>query len=260
MNTRRPKVLHADDNPRVLSFVGPELIAAGFEYVSVNSGTEALAKVETEHPDMVVLDVMLGDTNLNGLDVCKKIREAGHKVPVIFLTVRDRADDSGTMKRAFSVGGTDYVSKREELRRIEERMGLIPTEFLERKSDVDELLTRIRAHLAEKLPTTEYNNGLKIDFESEHAYVQKSGEWKKVNLSAAQFRILRTLAINEGKGVTKTALLDIAGGQSDGDGDRALQSHIYRLRELIEPDPRNPLFVLTYHRIGYRFGGNKSTE
>ena len=93
MSPTLPKILHVDDNPNVISFVGPELRSAGFTYVSAASGSEALAKMESERPDMVVLDVMLSDPALGGLDVCKKIREAGHKVPVIFLTVKDRTDE-----------------------------------------------------------------------------------------------------------------------------------------------------------------------
>lgn len=244
----------------MISFVGPELRAAGFEYVSATSGHQGLAKIETEQPDVIVLDVMLGDPNMGGLDVCRKLRQSGHEIPVIFLTVKDRADEAGTMMRAFSVGGTDFVSKREELKRIEQSMGLIPTEFLERKSDIDELLTRIKAHLVQKLPVTEYVEGLKIDFEGERVYARRDGEWSPVYLTGGQFRILRSLAISEGKGVTKTALLHAAGGQSGIDRDRALQSHIYRLRELVEPDPRRPLFVLALHGIGYRFGGTKVAD
>ena len=260
MSSTPPKVLHVDDNPNVISFVGPELRSAGFNYVSASSGNEALAKMESERPDMVVLDVMLGDPALGGLDVCRKIRETGYKVPVIFLTVKDRTDESSTMTQAFSVGATDYVTKREELRRIEQSMGLIPTEFLERKSDIDELITRIKVHLHEKLPTTEYDNRLRIDFETERVQIKSDGEWESVKLSEAQFRILSTLAISEGKGVTKTVLLGSAGGDhTDVDSDRALQSLIYRLRELVEPDPRNPMFIITYHRFGYRFGGSRTS-
>jgi DNA-binding response OmpR family regulator len=258
------KILHVDDNPNVISFVGPELRSAGFNYVSASSGYEALAKMESERPDMVVLDVMLGDPAFGGLDVCRIIRETGHKVPVIFLTVKDRTDESSTMTQAFSVGATDYVTKREELMRIEQSMGLSPTEFLERKSDIDELITRIKAHLHEKLPTTEYDNRLRIDFETEQVQIKSDdtdSEWQSVKVSEAQFRILSTLAISGGKGVTKTVLLSSAGGDhTDVDSDRALQSIIYRLRELIELDPRNPTFIITYHRFGYRFGGTRTSN
>jgi DNA-binding response OmpR family regulator len=165
------------------------------------------------------------------------------------------------MRRAFAVGGTDYITKREELRRVEERMGLLPTEFLERKSDVDELITRIKAHLSEHLPPVEFNHVLQINFEHEKVKVRRRGEWRETHLSGAQFRVLQALAINEGKGVTKSALLSAAGSSRDEiDIDRALQSHIYRLRELIEPDPRAPVFILTYHRIGYRFGGTRTSD
>ena len=261
MSPAPPKILHVDDNPNVLSFVGPELRSAGFLYVSASSGNEALAKLETERPDMVVLDVTLGDPAFSGLDVCRKIRETGHKVPVVFLTVKDRTDESGTMRQAFSVGATDYITKREELRRIEQSMGLIPTEFLERKSDIDELITRIKVHLHEKLPVAEYDHRLRIDFETGQIQIRKEGRWKVSKLSEAQFRILRTLAINEGKGVTKTVLLRAAASeQTDIDSDRAIQSLVYRLRELIEPDPRKPTFVITYHRFGYRFGGTRTSD
>ena len=83
MAAKLPTFLHVDDNPSVLSFVGPELQDAGFSYVTASTGLEALHRLETEHPDVVVLDVMLGDSALSGLDVCKKIREDGHRMPAI---------------------------------------------------------------------------------------------------------------------------------------------------------------------------------
>ena len=84
---RRAKILLVDDNPRVRSFVRPALEDAGFACVEAVDGLSALEKVDSEYPDLLVLDIMLGDEGMNGLDVCKKIRKKGIRTPVIFLTI-----------------------------------------------------------------------------------------------------------------------------------------------------------------------------
>lgn len=114
----RPKVLLVDDNPDVRSFVRPALEAAGFDCIEAEDGWAGLVAVDNEAPDLVVLDIMLGDEDMNGLDVCKKIRERGSAIPVIFLTIKDRTEEPGYMAQAFRLGGDDYISKREELRRV----------------------------------------------------------------------------------------------------------------------------------------------
>ena len=255
MDSPSRKVLHVDDNPNVRSFVEPVLRSAGFDYVAASDGHEALAKLESESPDIVVLDILLRDPDFGGLDVCKRIRESGSTVPVIFLTVKDRTEDASILTRAFTIGGTDFVSKREELRRIESSLGLVPTEVLDRKSDLDELVARINAHLPHTLPTMEFKPGLRIDFGRGLVEVLEHGAWRVADLSHSQFRILQALAINEGRGVSKRALLNAAGvDTSEVDIDRTIQSHIWRLRQQIEPEPSKPVYILTYHRIGYRLG------
>ncbi|HZA25200.1 MAG TPA: response regulator, partial [Dehalococcoidia bacterium] len=141
------KILLVDDNQSIRSFVRPALEDAGFLCIEAEDGWSALDVLDSEAPDLVVLDIMLGDEDMSGLDVCKKIRERGLHVPVIFLTIKDRTEEPAYMQQAFRLGGDDYISKREELRRVEERMGLSPTEFLEHKSDIEELVARIKARL-----------------------------------------------------------------------------------------------------------------
>ena len=142
MDSKRPKILVVDDNPRVRSFLKPALEKEGFDCVEAEDGWTAIMMVEEECPDLVVLDILLGDERMGGLDVCKKIRQNGLRIPIIFLTIKDRAEDAYFMRRAFQLGGDDYISKREELRRIEQRMGISPSELLDRKSDIDELLAQ----------------------------------------------------------------------------------------------------------------------
>ena len=227
---------------------------AGFDYVAAVDGWQGLDLLESERPDAVVLDIMLGDPDFNGLDVCKKIRESGSNVPVIFLTVKDRADDPWFMDRAFSLGGDDYVAKREELHRIEERMGLVPNEVIDRKSDLDELIARIWARLPRASGPKVYDGHLRVEIANATVEILRDGNWTDASLTATEFSILRTLIENAGKPVAKSALVAATGiDPVEVDVDRALQTHIYRLRKAIEVDSSNPQFIVTYHRVGYRF-------
>ena len=248
MGSRRYKILIVDDNPRVRSFLRPALESAGFVCSEADDGWTALEKVERESPDLVVLDILLGDERMGGLDVCKKVRERGLRTPIIFLTIKDRAEDSYYMERAFQLGGDDYISKREELHQLEQSMGLSPTELQDRKSDVQELLARIRARLPDLDSTQEVNYFLRIDTVTQLVEVKREGQWQQVYLTLTESSVLKALLAGRGRPVGKVRLMDVA----DVDGESSLQNHIWRLRQKLEPDPRTPCYVLTYHGIGYR--------
>ncbi len=239
-----------DDNPNVRSFVRPALEDAGFDCIEAADGWEALDEVESEAPDLVVLDIMLGDEDMNGLDVCKKIRERGLRVPVIFLTIKDRTEEPGYMEQAFRVGGDDYISKREEMRRVEARMGLTPTEFLERKSDIEELLARIKARLPERDSIREFDNYLRIDLAEQQVFINHGDSWEEVRLAPKEFSLLEALMKNIGRPVGLRQLIGAAGLEGE---KGALYNHFYKLRQKLERDPQTPRYIQTYHKIGYRF-------
>lgn len=246
----RPKVLLVDDNPDVRSFVRPALEAAGFDCIEAEDGWSALEVVDNEAPDLVVLDIMLGDEDMNGLDVCKKVRERGLATPVVFLTIKDRTEEPGYMAQAFRLGGDDYISKREELRRVEERMGLPPTEMLERKSDIEELVARIKARLPEANPVEEFNDYLRVDLASQRVYLKNTGDWREVRLAPKEFSLLEVLVKNGGRPVGIRQLISAADLEGE---EGALYNHFYKLRQKLERDPQNPQYIQTYHKIGYRF-------
>jgi len=250
----RSKILLVDDNPSVRSFVRPALEDAGFICIEAEDGWSALDAVDLESPDLVVLDIVLREDGMNGLDVCKKIREKGLTVPVIFLTIKDRTEEPGYMEQAFRLGGDDYVSKREELRRVEQRMGLPPTEFLERKSDIEELLARIKARLPEVDAVKEFDNYLRIDLLSQRVYLNGAAEWREVRLAPKEFALLEVLVKHAGRPVGIRQLISAAGLEGE---EGALYNHFYKLRQKLEPDPQNPHYILTYHKIGYRFQGSE---
>ena len=249
MDSKRAKILLVDDNPRVRSFLRPALEGAGFDCLETEDGWTALTIVEEECPDLVVLDILLGDERMGGLDVCKRIREKGIGTPIIFLTIKDRAEDPYFMRRAFQLGGDDYISKREELRHIEQRMGLNPSEFLDRKSDIDELLARIKVRLHHEETGQQSDDYLRVDLGSRLIEVKREDQWREVHLTSTELSLLEKLLRKPGHPVGKVQLMAAAGI----DGEGSLQNHILRLRRKLEPDPENPCYLLTYHGLGYRF-------
>lgn len=249
ISEKRAKILLVDDNPRVRSFVKPALEDAGFNCVEAEDGWSALERIQTEKPDLVVLDIMLGDDEMNGLDVCKEIRKRGSRIPVVFLTIKDRRDNPRYLERAFQLGADDYVTKREELRQLEERMGIVPTEFITRKSDIEELLSRIKARLDVTDSKQEFNGYLRFNLSRQQVMAKREGQWQDVHLTNTEFGILSLLIKANGKPVGKAQIMDTV----DIDGEGSLQNHIWRLRSKIEPVPEEPTYILTYHSIGYRF-------
>ena len=249
ISNMRAKILLVDDNVRVRSFVRPALEDAGFDCIEAEDGLTALEKVDKDHPDLLVLDIMLGDDSLNGLDVCKKIRRKGIRIPVIFLTIKDRIEDSRYIERAFQLGGDDYITKREELKRLEKTMGLPPTEFLGQKSDTEELIARIKARIKFVEPEREFDDYLRIDLVNQQISIKRGGQWQVVHLTTTEFNVLKALVKASGRPIGKTQLMDM----TNVDGEASLQNHIWRLRSKIELIPETPKYILTYHGVGYRF-------
>jgi DNA-binding response OmpR family regulator len=256
MKTVQPKVLVVDDNPAIRSYIKPALNEAGFECIEAGDGWSALEKVCDEYPDLVVLDIMLGDDEMTGLDVCKEIRKRGFSTPVVFLTIKDRLVDSSYFERAFSLGGDDFVAKRQELKLLEQEMGIPETEFARRKSDIRELVTRISARLKICRPIKEFDDYLRVDLEKKQVFVNRQDSWREVRMTACEYDILKLLIEQPGMPVGKGRLMSSA--HIDGDG--SLQPHIWRLRQKIEPVPEAPHYIVTYHGLGYRFQKQEQME
>ena len=251
------KILFVDDKANVRSFVGPAIIAAGCRFIEAADGPTALFLIEEEKPDLIILDIMLDDPDFGGLDICKELRSSGNQTPVIFLTVKDRAEDPRFLQRAFSLGADDYITKREELLQIENGMGIPPTEYLESKSDVEELLARIQARLPQSRPAVaemrerSFGDSLHVDFDTGLVRVMRDSGWEEETLTLTELEIFRLLADRRNRPVGRIQIVDTV----DREGtmtERSLESHIHRLRQKIEPDPRNPVYIITVQRIGYR--------
>ena len=221
------KVLIADDNPNILSFIQPALEREGYKVVTANDGNEALYKWESEHPDVIILDIEMPDPN--GLAVCREIRDRGDPVPILFLTVRDSISD---LEIGFVLGASDYMTK---------------------PFDIRELLARVKARLPP--PIQEFDDYLRLDANRRIVSVHLKKTWKAVDLTPREFDLLMYLINNAGRPIGRTALLEAVFEIPD---DReietkTLERHIWSLRQKIEVDPKDPKYLLNVRGVGYKF-------
>jgi len=221
------KILVADDNANVISFVRPALERAGYQVTTANDGLEALYQAETFDPDLIILDIEMPPPN--GLDVCRQLRERGDETPVIFLTVRDSITD---LELGFQVGANDYVTK---------------------PFDVRELLARIKARLPPQ--SLEFDEYLRLDAARRKVWIQPGGDWQEVSLTPKEFDLLCYLAYNAGRAIGKTTLLEQVFDMPDDLETKTLEKHIWSLRQKLEPDPRSPRYLLNVRGVGYKFEG-----
>jgi len=221
------KILIADDNPHILSFVQPALEKEGYLVATASDGAEALYLWETEHPALLILDIEMPEPN--GLAVCRKIRQESDPVPIIFLTVRDSVSD---LELGFSLGASDYVSK---------------------PFDIRELLARVKARLPP--PVQEFDDYLRVDNLRRMVSVRRGESWGTVDLTPREFELLSYLVNNKGRPIGRTALLEAVfdiPGESDIE-TKTLEKHIWSLRQKIEPNPRDPQYLVNVRGVGYKF-------
>jgi two-component system KDP operon response regulator KdpE len=121
---------------------------------------------------------------------------------------------------------------------------------VERKSDIEELLARIKARLPDANPMEEFNDYLRIDMASQRVYVKNPDDWQEVRLAPKEFALLEVLVKNGGRPVGIRQLISAANLEGE---EGALYNHFYKLRQKLERDPQNPRYIQTYHKIGYRF-------
>jgi DNA-binding response OmpR family regulator len=226
------KILVVEDEEKILNVVKSFLESKGFTVIPAEDGKKALELFDRENISMVLLDLMLPE--LSGEEVCIALRKKS-RVPIIMLTAKS---DEADMLTGLGIGADDYITKPFSLKALYARM-----EAVMRRSGDDNLplLTR-RSYQREDLI---------VDFES-HIILKQSEE---VKLTPNEFKILATLAKYPNKVFTRDELITAALGTEFEGFDRTIDSHIKNLRQKIETDPRNPVYVKTIHGVGYKFGG-----
>ncbi len=221
------KILVVEDEFALNESLRDFLTGEGYETHGVYDGTAALAAFATLEPDLVLLDVMI--PNLNGIEVCAKIRETSG-VPIIMLTALTDQDD---VIRGLEAGADDYVKKPFE-----------PAEFL----------ARVKARLR-PIPTLEGASELSIGpltIDVSGHEVRRDGQ--RISLTPLEFSLLQTLAEKPKQVFSREMLLEKVWGYQYKADTRLVNVHVQRLRSKIEDDPENPTIVVTERGVGYKAG------
>ncbi len=200
------RLLVVDDEDSLLDLVSTALRFAGYRVEAEQSGFDALAHVKSQPPDLIVLDVNLPD--IDGFEVCRRLRRDGHQMPVVFLTARDGMDD---LRTGFRQGGDDYIRK---------------------PFSLEELTLRIEALLrrtAGEAPVPRrMSNGKIILDEDAHLVTVEEVE---VQLSPTEFRLLRYLMLNRDRVLSKDQILDYVWEYDFGGNAGIVETYIGYLRK-----------------------------
>lgn len=226
------KVLIVEDERAMAVALRDGFALEGYEVLAAPDGLQGLAMAEERLPDIIILDVML--PKLSGLDVCRSLRSQGNQIPIIMLTARGQEVDRIL---GLKLGADDYVTK--------------PFSLLELVTRVEAVLRRISGHDGESDPTSCCFGKIRVDFQRHRA--EKDG--RELNLSSREFLLLHFFYKRRGKVVSRDELLDVVWGYDSIPFTRTVDTHVAKLRKKIEEDPAHPRFLLTVHRLGYKFTG-----
>ena len=252
----QPTILYVDDMPENLDYIKWALERNGYRCITVQDGHEAMHEVETSHPDLIILDIELRDPNMNGLDVCKAIREKGIETPIIFLTVRAAIED---LERGLQLAGSgsDYVRKVDELRRYQVEGEQIENyDIALRSGDTRELIARIGATLP--LGPEQLTPDLRMDRRRVVVERLVDDEWLDIHLQPKEYDVLSALVGANGRVVgyweffSRVFQFEFNDTESDQfeASRQLLQTHVYNLRRKIDPEVG---FIKTVPTKGYRF-------
>jgi two-component system KDP operon response regulator KdpE len=226
--TRAARILLVDDEPAIQKSMVPLLKSRGYLVTSAETGRDALTAVETDSPDLVILDLGLPD--IDGIEVCRRLREHS-SIPIVVLSARDAERDKIT---ALDEGADDYVTK---------------------PFSPEELLARVRVALRRVFAEDQFEAGqrriadLTIDFDRRR--VLRGDE--EIRLTPKEFDLLTLFARNQNRVLTHRVILKAIWGPNAVNQPEHLWVLVGQLRKKIEPDPAHPRYVVSEPWVGYRF-------
>lgn len=226
----REKILVVDDEPGIQGFVQTNLVRAGFEVIQALTGCEAIAAVNRESPDCVILDLGLPDAD--GFDICREIRKT-NPVPIIMLTAR--GDDIDKIL-GLELGADDYIVKPFNPRELVARIKAVLRRFS--PAPPDEIPARVV-------------QAFDLVIDPDRHEVRRGG--RPIDLTPKEYDLLSFLATHPGFTFSREKLLQEVWGYDFFGDDRTVDVHVRRLREKVEDDPNSPRFILTVWGVGYKF-------
>ena len=225
------KILLIEDEPDLVKGLKLNLSDEGFDVDWAVNGVDGLRKAIDEAPDLIILDLMLPE--MDGLEVCRRLRQKSINIPVIMLTAKGGEIDKVV---GLEIGADDYMTKPFSIR---------------------ELLARIKARLrhsereVKPVPELYSFNDIKIDF----ARFKIMRKGKESDLTSLETDILKYFIIHRGEVVSRDDLLNKIWGYDKYPTTRTIDNHILKLRKKIEDDPSHPRYIISVYGGGYRFIG-----
>jgi len=218
------RVLVVDDEANITDLVATALRYEGFEVVTAPTGRAALSELESNRPDLLILDVMLPD--LDGFEVARRIRQGGRRVPILFLTAKDATEDK---VRGLTLGGDDYVTK---------------------PFSLEELIARVRAVLRRVADGVGASSRLvfadpELDEETHEVFRGTT----PIELTPTEFKLLRYFLLNPRRVLSKAQILDYVWEYDFGGDANVVETYVSYLRKKI--DTLGPPLIHTLRGVGY---------
>ena len=223
-----PRILVVEDEPPIASGLEDDLKLEGYEVELVRDGDTASRRAREQWFDLIILDVML--PHKDGFEVCRELRRAGLRMPVILLTAKAQESDKIL---GLEMGADDYVTK----------------PFSPR-----ELRARVKAALrraAGEMPEIYRFGDAEVDFT--RCELRRGG--RAVEMTPIEFKLLGALIRHRGQTLSRNKLLDQVWGRETFVTDRVVDTHMTNLRKKLEPQPSDPRFLVNVRGMGYRFDG-----
>jgi DNA-binding response OmpR family regulator len=219
-------ILIVEDDPTMLRGLKDNFEFKGYRVVTAADGEDGLNAALNEKPDLIILDIML--PKINGYEVCRLIRKEQLDMPIIMLTAKGEESD---IILGLNLGADDYVTK---------------------PFSIKELLARVAAFLRRSKQTEQdvYEFG---DFRLDIPARKLTCKDNEIKLSPKEFKLLELFLKKPGRALTRDDILNAVWGYDCYVGPRSIDRFVTTLRNKIEPDPHNPIYIHTIREIGYKF-------
>lgn len=230
-------VLVVDDEPSIVDILAFNLEKEGYRVLTAYDGQTGLALAQNQHPDVILLDLML--PQLNGFEVCQALRDAGDTVPILMLTAREEESDK---VKGLELGADDYITK---------------------PFSVRELMARVKSNLRRSgmvaSPPAPSGDPCRISIDTASATVFKDGS--PLELSQREYELISFLTAHPDQVFSREELMEHVWNYAGYVGDvRGVDVAVRRLREKLEDSPANPTFVMTRRGMGYYFNSRPTAK
>ncbi|PRS86161.1 response regulator transcription factor [Bacillus velezensis] len=236
------KILVVDDEQSIVTLLQYNLERSGYDVITASDGEEALELAENENPDLIVLDVML--PKVDGIDVCKQLRQQKMMVPILMLTAKDEEFDKVL---GLELGADDYMTKPFSPREVTARVKAIL-----RRVDISSLSQGREEEKDGQILIGE----LKILPEHYEAYFKS----EQLELTPKEFELLLYLGKHKGRVLTRDLLLSAVWNYDFAGDTRIVDVHISHLRDKIESNTKKPIYIKTIRGLGYKLEEPKMNE